>query len=89
MSQRVLVTAGAAGIGRVIAERFLQNGARVAVCDVDPAAVQEFQAAHPDTIAVVADVVVVVGVVIHAIAVAVGGCGGCRRLVRHTHTWQI
>lgn len=56
MSQRVLVTAGAAGIGRVIAERFLQDGARVAVCDVDPAAVQEFQAAYPDTIAVVADV---------------------------------
>jgi NAD(P)-dependent dehydrogenase (short-subunit alcohol dehydrogenase family) len=32
---RVLVTAGAAGIGRVIAQTFLEQGARVQVCDVD------------------------------------------------------
>jgi NAD(P)-dependent dehydrogenase (short-subunit alcohol dehydrogenase family) len=32
---RVLVTAGAAGIGRVIAKTFLEHGARVHVCDVD------------------------------------------------------
>src|SRR6267142_5693309 len=32
---RVLVTAGAAGIGRVIAQTFLDDGARVHVCDVD------------------------------------------------------
>jgi NAD(P)-dependent dehydrogenase (short-subunit alcohol dehydrogenase family) len=32
---RVLVTAGAAGIGRVIAQTFADNGARVHVCDVD------------------------------------------------------
>src|SRR5437763_5501126 len=32
---RVLVTAGAAGIGRVIAQTFVDNGARVHVCDVD------------------------------------------------------
>jgi NAD(P)-dependent dehydrogenase (short-subunit alcohol dehydrogenase family) len=32
---RVLVTAGAAGIGRVIAQTFLDHGARVHVCDVD------------------------------------------------------
>ncbi len=32
---RVLVTAGAAGIGRVIAKTFLEHGARVQVCDVD------------------------------------------------------
>lgn len=56
MSQRVLVTAGAAGIGRAIAERFIQDGARVAICDADPAAVQDFAAAHPDAIAAVADV---------------------------------
>src|SRR4051812_16956426 len=32
---RVLVTAGAAGIGRVIAQTFVDNGARVHVCDVE------------------------------------------------------
>jgi len=31
----VLVTAGAAGIGRAIAQTFVDNGARVHVCDVD------------------------------------------------------
>ena len=31
---KVLVTAGAAGIGRVIAEAFADGGAHVEVCDV-------------------------------------------------------
>jgi NAD(P)-dependent dehydrogenase (short-subunit alcohol dehydrogenase family) len=35
---RVLVTAGAAGIGREIARTFLTHGARVQVCDVDETA---------------------------------------------------
>jgi len=36
MSQRVLVTAGASGIGREIARAFVANGASVFVCDIDP-----------------------------------------------------
>jgi NAD(P)-dependent dehydrogenase (short-subunit alcohol dehydrogenase family) len=32
---RVLVTAGAAGIGRAIAATFLEHGARVQICDID------------------------------------------------------
>jgi NAD(P)-dependent dehydrogenase (short-subunit alcohol dehydrogenase family) len=35
MSQRVLVTAGAAGIGREIARAFAATGAKVFVCDID------------------------------------------------------
>ncbi len=38
---RVLVTAGAAGIGRAIAHTFVDNGARVHVCDVDEAALTQ------------------------------------------------
>ncbi|MGH6680868.1 MAG: SDR family oxidoreductase, partial [Bradyrhizobium sp.] len=35
MRQRVLVTAGASGIGREIARAFAANGAKVFVCDID------------------------------------------------------
>lgn len=35
---RVIVTAGAAGIGRAIVDGFLAEGARVATCDIDEAA---------------------------------------------------
>jgi NAD(P)-dependent dehydrogenase (short-subunit alcohol dehydrogenase family) len=45
--QRVLVTAGAAGIGRAIVEALLASGARVHLCDVDEAALAEIAAAHP------------------------------------------
>src|SRR5437868_4849056 len=38
---RVLVTAGAAGIGRAIAQTFVDNGARVHVCDVDDSALAD------------------------------------------------
>ncbi len=38
--QRALVTAGAAGIGRQIAEAFAANGAAVFVCDRDAKALQ-------------------------------------------------
>ena len=37
-SQRVAITAGASGIGRVIADSFAANGARVFVSDIDEAA---------------------------------------------------
>ena len=35
---RVIVTAGAQGIGRAIVEGFVAEGARVATCDIDAAA---------------------------------------------------
>ena len=37
--KRVIITAGASGIGAVMAARFARAGARVAVCDIDDAAV--------------------------------------------------
>ena len=41
---RVLVTAGAGGIGREIARAFLREGARVHVCDIDHAALDALAA---------------------------------------------
>lgn len=53
---RVLITAGAAGIGRAMAEAFLRDGGRVVVCDVDGEALDGFAAAHPEALALRADV---------------------------------
>ncbi|MFN7643189.1 MAG: SDR family oxidoreductase [Burkholderiales bacterium] len=55
MSQRVLITAAAAGIGRSIAAAFIGNGARVHVCDVDPAALEAFRAEFPQAVATQVD----------------------------------
>jgi NAD(P)-dependent dehydrogenase (short-subunit alcohol dehydrogenase family) len=54
--QRVIVTAGAAGIGRAIAGAFLEQGARVFICDVDAATLEDFRKAHPKAGATNADV---------------------------------
>jgi NAD(P)-dependent dehydrogenase (short-subunit alcohol dehydrogenase family) len=45
---RVLVTAGAGGIGKAIAETFADAGAKVFVCDVDKRALEAFRAARPE-----------------------------------------
>lgn len=54
--QVVLVTAGAAGIGRCIAECFLQQNFRVHICDIDTTAIETFLAANPLATASVTDV---------------------------------
>lgn len=53
---RVLVTAGAAGIGRAIAQTFHAHGARVHICDIDPQALAECARALPEVTQSVADV---------------------------------
>ena len=53
---RVIITAGAAGIGRTFAETFAGAGAKVFVCDVDAAALAAMKRALPQFGGVVADV---------------------------------
>jgi NAD(P)-dependent dehydrogenase (short-subunit alcohol dehydrogenase family) len=55
---RVLVTAGATGIGRAFAETFADAGAKVYTCDVDGDALAAFRAARPAIGGIVADVAV-------------------------------
>ncbi len=51
LSQRVLITAGAAGIGREFARAFAATGARVFVCDIDEAALAAIAREIPGVIA--------------------------------------
>ena len=51
MPQRVLITAGAAGIGREFARAFAATGARVFVCDIDNDALDAIAKEIPGLIA--------------------------------------
>jgi NAD(P)-dependent dehydrogenase (short-subunit alcohol dehydrogenase family) len=53
---RVLVTAGASGIGLATARAFAREGARVHVCDVDQAALKAIAASDPAIVQSVCDV---------------------------------
>ena len=53
---RVLVTAGAAGIGRVIARTFVEHGARVHICDIDEKALAGTKKQLPTVTQTMADV---------------------------------
>ncbi|PRD64982.1 SDR family oxidoreductase [Malikia granosa] len=46
-TQRVLITAGAGGIGRAIATAFIEAGAQVHVCDIDESALAALRAQLP------------------------------------------
>jgi NAD(P)-dependent dehydrogenase (short-subunit alcohol dehydrogenase family) len=47
----VVVSAGASGAGRIIAEKFADRGANVLVCDIDKEAVSKLADARPDILA--------------------------------------
>jgi NAD(P)-dependent dehydrogenase (short-subunit alcohol dehydrogenase family) len=54
--KRVVVTAGASGIGKVIATRFAAAGAKVHTCDVAVAQLAALRESHPEITTSVADV---------------------------------
>ncbi len=53
---RVVVTAGASGIGAAITEGFLEAGAKVLICDIDGNALECFAKGHPEVRTKLADV---------------------------------
>ena len=53
---RVLVTAGAAGIGRAIVQTFIEHGASVHTCDIDERALAELRSSLPSVTQTPADV---------------------------------
>lgn len=55
-TQRVIVTAGASGIGLAIAARFMSRNALVHVCDVDADAIERARMANPGLCGAVVDV---------------------------------
>lgn len=54
--KRVIVSAAADGIGKVVAEAYLAEGAQVALCDIQADKVAAMKAAHPRVHAEVCDV---------------------------------
>jgi NAD(P)-dependent dehydrogenase (short-subunit alcohol dehydrogenase family) len=52
---KVLVTAGASGIGAAIARAFCEVGARVHICDIDKTAIETITRLHPEITATIAD----------------------------------
>jgi len=53
---RVVITGAATGIGRTVAERFVEAGAGVHICDIDPAALAAAQEEVPGIAGTLADV---------------------------------
>lgn len=53
---RVLVTAGAGGAGRVIAQSFADRGARVVVCDIDSRGIETLASERPDICGLLGDI---------------------------------
>ena len=44
---RVVISAGASGIGRAISDMLIQHGAKVHICDISDAFIADFKQAHP------------------------------------------
>ncbi|MEM8978656.1 MAG: SDR family oxidoreductase [Pseudomonadota bacterium] len=55
MSRRIFITGGGSGIGSGLAKRFLSLGDKVAVTDVDQAALEVLKISHPEVLTFQAD----------------------------------
>ncbi|RLA01124.1 MAG: 3-oxoacyl-[acyl-carrier-protein] reductase, partial [Gammaproteobacteria bacterium] len=55
MTKKVLITAAAGGIGKAIAQSFLDEGDKVYICDIAADAVEKMVSSHPSLGGCVAD----------------------------------
>jgi NAD(P)-dependent dehydrogenase (short-subunit alcohol dehydrogenase family) len=56
MARRVVITGGASGLGRVMAQKFLSEGDRLAICDVSPVHIDALKQEIPQALCVECDV---------------------------------
>jgi NAD(P)-dependent dehydrogenase (short-subunit alcohol dehydrogenase family) len=82
MPQRVLITAGAAGIGREFARAFSAIGASVFVCDIDTAAIEAIMKEIPGVVARRYDMARRVDIE-HMVPVAIAHLGGLDVLINN------
>jgi len=85
IERRAVVTAGASGIGRVVAETLLGAGWRVSICDLDKDALERFANLHPRAFAHHCDVADAEAVANTATAI-LGQLGGVDLLVNNAGT---
>ena len=82
MTQRVLVTAGANGIGRAIVAAYVAAGAAVATCDIDEQGLAALRVEYPSVVTFHCDVGVR-GQIERAIPAAIAALGGLDVLVNN------
>jgi len=82
MLQRVLITAGAAGIGREFARAFAATGAKVFVCDIDDKALREIAKEIPGLITARCDISQRAEIE-HMVPAAVAALGGLDVLINN------
>jgi NAD(P)-dependent dehydrogenase (short-subunit alcohol dehydrogenase family) len=85
MNQRVLITAGASGIGREIARGSAAQGAKVFVCDIDPQALEALAQEIPGVMTIVCDVSKRQDIE-HMVEAAIDALGGFDVLVNNAGT---
>jgi NAD(P)-dependent dehydrogenase (short-subunit alcohol dehydrogenase family) len=83
--KRVIVTAGASGIGAVTAQTCAEAGAAVAICDIDRAALEAFTEQHPSIATHQCDVSDT-NAVEDFVSAAIGALGGVDILVNNAGT---
>ena len=84
----VLITGGASGLGRAIVDRFLEEGARLAVLDRTPDRLAELAGANPDRVLVLAGDVRDIGDNLRAVEACVARFGKLDCAIGNAGIWD-